>query len=278
VAAGTGSAAVKRQAEVLRMEVDLMAQAKDIDAAMAKLKQMRDGAREQIAQMGADPGSISLGGAHVYVDPNERNRQMQRAMQMRSSGRRAPTSAPALPITLASALKAEWQLKPGSPDESLVLSQTLKQKVTDLIQSLKQKANDAAKSAAEEEQEEENSADMQISYNDGSSTAGEPAFLFVAKVTPEEQAKAAADAFQKARSQAEMLAKAAGAEIGAVRSLSTTVTSAGPSSFGGYYNSYAQQMVYRMAQGQSSEAMEAVGTDPGSVQVTITVVASFTVK
>jgi hypothetical protein len=108
---------------------------------------------------------------------------------------------------------------------------------------------------------------------------GEPKFTYVATLSDEEQAKATADAFAKARAQAGRLAKAAGTDLGPLLYLSSRRT---PTANAGNPNEYMAQVYQNMLAGGrppgTGDAAEAVGTSPSNVGVRITVTASFATR
>jgi uncharacterized protein YggE len=108
---------------------------------------------------------------------------------------------------------------------------------------------------------------------------GEPVFLFVCKISDEDRAKALADAFQKARREADRLARAAAAELGALHHLDSQNQGGGddnPYVSNGRF--YRQQSRVSQLGDPDEQAREAVGTQPGKVTLRVTVSASFTLK
>jgi uncharacterized protein YggE len=115
--------------------------------------------------------------------------------------------------------------------------------------------------------------------NDGPKP-GEPIFLFVSRIPEADREKAIAEAFQKAKTQATKLAKAAGVELGGLKSLSSRSNSGGGNEYG--YNSQAyrmMQMAQRMQMTGDDEdeenSAEALGAEAGPVKFNVVVTASF---
>ena len=275
---GNGVVTLKPQPGILRLQVDLTAEGKDMKDALAKLKEAQNAIKPQVLSLGASEASVSFQTPRVGNATNDRRQQMERMMRSRMAKKATTAGAPGTPVTLTTTLKAEWPRKSAAAEEMLVTSQELKQKVQAII-----KAASRTNAASEEEREEaEGSPDMSnMPYDDGSPKPGEPMIIFVGKVSDDELAKATADAFKKAKDEAARLAKAAGAELGALRMLSGQA--AFPSmdeSYGGY-NPYYQRLMYMAAQqqrGGGDASREAVGMDPGSVKMDVTVMASFGIK
>src|SRR5437870_2164807 len=68
--AGTGTVAIKRPADVLRMEVTLIAEGKDAAEAVAKLKELQTAAKTKLLALGAAEGSVDVGTARAQVSDN----------------------------------------------------------------------------------------------------------------------------------------------------------------------------------------------------------------
>ena len=120
--------------------------------------------------------------------------------------------------------------------------------------------------AEEEELAEEMEGEVMM-YNDESQPKpGEPIFLFVTRISPQDRAQALAAAFAKARRQAEELSKAAGSELGALQGLSRQ-DSLNAFNFGmnsAFGNGRGQQIMQlmseRVEQGENDD--EAIGRNP----------------
>src|SRR2546422_6050704 len=82
--AGTGMVSIKRQADVLRMEVILTAEGKDAAEAVAKLGDLQAAAKAKLLALGAAEGSVDVGTARAQMS-NDRQQQMQRMVRMRMS-------------------------------------------------------------------------------------------------------------------------------------------------------------------------------------------------
>ncbi len=281
---GQGSVEIKRQADVLRVQVDLLARGKDPKEALAKLKERREAAKTQLAALGADKQAISIGEPAISADTSDSRRQMQMMVMQRmraglGKAKKPDKTKTSPPVTVTATLKADLPLKGTGVEEALVAAHQLQEKIksADLagMKELEQlKADD------EELAEEMAEADMMGMYNQGQPRPGEPVFLFVAKVTEQERDKALAEAFQKAKREAGRLARAAGAELGTLGNLhSSSQSSSGDATNPYDYGRYMQ--VARMSglggDGEES-ATEAVGAQPGQVSLRISVTASFSLK
>ncbi|HEY8668284.1 MAG TPA: SIMPL domain-containing protein [Tepidisphaeraceae bacterium] len=274
VVSGTGIASIERKPDVLRLSLDIAADGKDMKDALAKLRALQEAAKKKLGELGADAKSIDAGDVQTNGAASARQEQMARMMRQRGGGRK-PASAPAAMVHLSSTIKAEWPLT-GSGDELLVSSAELVRKV---------KAADLSgkKTASPAEQEEAEEGEQQYMDETGQAAAGEPVVMFIAKISPDEQAKATAEAFKKAKDECARLAKAAGVELNNLQTLSSRAM---PMGMDQDYNQYArqyQQYAYRMMQqlGNGEEGVtptEAVGMQPTKVSMTVTVTASFGIK
>jgi hypothetical protein len=147
------------------------------------------------------------------------------------------------------------------------------------------------KLSGEDEEMSQELAGMQANMGGDPSQAqpGTPTFTLVSKITPQDHSRALADAFQKAKTRAQETARAAGAELGALRQIGSTAQSGGDSGDAENPNQVynrAMQAYYRSmgmgdSGGQPNDAanpLEAAGTQPGDVAFHVTVNASFELK
>lgn len=277
---GAGVVVIERQPDLIRMELQLSAEGKDAKEAMSKVKELEAAARKKLADLGASDGSIKVDEVQIGGANNPRQQQMAQMMRQRMGrgGAAKPATQASPPVTATATLQAEWPLK-GSAEERAVAAYDLGQKVkaADL-------SGHKAKPATpeEEEQNEEAMAEMQMQQN-GQQMPGEPVFLYISRISDDEQATALAGAFKKAQDQAMHLAKAAGVELGALSSLSSSSTpDIDYDQYGGYGGGAYQRYVYRMMRqlqtGQSEPVTEAVGNNPAKVAIHVTVNAAFAVK
>lgn len=279
---GSGSSTIKCQPEVLRMQVDLSAKAQTLEEALAKLKAKRESAASKLAELGADAKSVEFGDAHIDTAVSMQQRQMEGMVRqrMRQLGRggRKPTKKP---ITVSAQLTAEWKLSAASPEALLLEGHAIQQKVRDA--DLAAASDDEEQSEADAELAEE-MAEMGADFLDPSQLKpGEPVFMYACPVSQEQQTKAYAEAFSKAKASAEQLSRAAGAELGPLRGLTAQQTPF--NQFANYYGGYMDPMAQRVQQiiaQQSVEsggrAEEAIGSQPHEVTYPVHVTATFDVK
>ena len=183
--------------------------------------------------------------------------------------RRSSAPAAAAKVAVGCVVHIDWAIK-GDADTALELAALLKDKVAT------SKIFDQPKAAASEADEE--AAAMMGSSDEGNPM--EPRYYFVAKFTEAERAKATAEAFAKAKTQAARLAKAAGGDIGALRSVTARDASQTLSDLMesyGYNNSYYVQRMLEQ-RGQAAQNDEVFSDAPGDISHTVSVQAAFALK
>jgi uncharacterized protein YggE len=280
---GQGTFELKRQPEYLRVQVDVLAKGKDVKEALAKLREQRQAAQKQLEALGFDPKSIDFGEPKITTEKSDRGRHMEMMMRrMRNQGKKTtqkPKEAP--PIFVSSALKAELRLAAADPEELLIAAHTLEQrmKAADLGG-----AKDLKQVSPQDEELAQEQAEEFMDFNEADGPKrGEPIFLYISKVSEEEQAKALAQAFKNAKRQASQLAQAAGVALGSLHHLEDHSSASAPEELGVLDNPYSYRLVqqaWQLTRTASEDARtgEAIGLQPGKVSYRIAVSASFELK
>jgi uncharacterized protein YggE len=286
---GSGTTTLERPAERMRMQIDVLAKAKNLNAAIDQLKKHRATAEKQLATLGAIGDSIKFGEAHI--DENEEdeqrrmNRMMQRQMMQQRRGSRKPEKekekeADSKPVKLKVRLTADWPL---TAKESLGLLVETK-KLQDAIKAADLAgAKEALQPTPEEAELEEESEDMSFSYSSNQGPKpGEPTFVYVVNIPMEERDKALAEAVREAKEEATTLAKAAGIELGALKSISTNrdsdVTDDEDQDAMRQMYRYGYRQFRQGAMNRSNKTQEAVGINPGAVKFRVFATVSFNIK
>ena len=282
---GHGSVELKRTPEFVRVQVDILAKGKDVTEALGKLRERRQTAQKSLEQLGAAANGIEFGKASIVTENNDRRAmQMMMMRQMQMQGKKPaqkPKEPP--PVTVSCTLKAEIRLGATDPEELLIAAHTLEErlKLADLggTKALKQ-----ATPQDEEMEQEEAMAMMNYGNNEGPKR-GEPIFVYVSKISEDEQLKARADAFKQAQREASKLAKAAGVELGPLAHLDdhsspSYGTEETYNAFDGNYAYRVQQMLGYARSGYSGNQQwgEAIGLQPGRVSLQVVLSASFELK
>jgi uncharacterized protein YggE len=285
VVSGTGAVAISRPSEVMRMQIALLAKGGTLKDAMASLKARSDAARTRLVELGAVKDSITIGPAQISEQRNDRNRQieMMMASRLKRGGKSAAKSKVTPPVIVSAQLTAEWRLTGKTGDELLLAVHPLQEKIKGAdIGGTKE----AEKLSPEQEELLEEAESSGFNFSSGDEPKpGEPTFLFVARISDDERDKATAQAYEKARLQAARLAKAAGAELGALRTLQNAGFSGGDEYDFGWSSYSSSSYAYRAMQlarsRQSTDEdddTEAVGVAPGEIKYKVTIMASFDIK
>ena len=280
---GTGTVVLRRAPDTLRLKVEVFARGKTVKEALAALKERRAAIRAQLGALGATDESIRFADPQINSAVLDRQRQMELMIRSRMAQKPAARKdAPAPPVVVSANLTAEWPLKGEGVEEWLVVAATLEAKVKAADLPGKK---DLEKPSVEDEELREEMAGIEPNAdpNDPTARQGEPAFLFVSKLSDADRASALADAFARARAGAEAMARAAGATLGPLRRLQ-----GGPQS-GEQFEDPAQiQADYlRALRGgggqvdpadEPESALEAVGASPGAVSYRVRLSAAFALK
>lgn len=269
---GNGVAVVKAAPETLRMSVLMSITGKDIKDAMANLKARQDAVRPQLVAAGAVEKSVRCTPTEVAGGANDPQQRMAMMMQarMRAMGKAKPEAAGAKAVTVKSTLTAEFSLKAEKPEQSTIMAYELQEKVKAM-----NLGGPPAKTAESAEAQEE--AEEMMGMDDGQPKPGEPTFIYVARIGADQRAKATADAFNKAKAEANRLGAAAGVSVGAIQHLSATSM---PQMTHGMNYSYQMAMAQMMmnADGtptQSDSPDEVIGANAHEVALQVAVSASF---
>ena len=273
---------IKRPPDTLRMQVQLSGHGKDVKDALAKLKSRRDAVKAKLVELGANKETVEVGEARAAVEDSSRRRQMEMMVQqrMRQQGRRAPKKEETKPVSLSVEVKAEWALKGQNAEQLLIAAYDIQQKVTPELAKL-----NVAEEMSPEELELAEEMGQNMGMDDGQPKPGEPSFVYVARISGDELAKALASAYDKAKTQATQLSQAAGATLGPLEQLAShesMVDMENPFNGNSYRSNpyFYRAMVQQQQQPfkDSGGPTEAVGIDPSQVAVSITIVASFGLK
>ncbi len=180
-------------------------------------------------------------------------------------------------------LTAQWPLAGDTTEKLLLAAEALREK----IKAAELTGGKEVPKLSPEEQEvaEETAAEMSRNMGGDEETAkpGEPRFLFVARISPQDRQTALSGAFAKAKAQAAELAKAAGAGLGPLTGLSGEAGGMGGYSPYSRYNSYNRgdyEFLQQIAQAAGAEEQhnEAVAPRPDGIGFDFVVNATFAVE
>jgi uncharacterized protein YggE len=280
--AGSGMVVIERAPDVMRMQVQLLATAPTIKDALTALKKRQDSATAQVLALGAAKNSVKAEPAAIAEPSGDRNRQIQMMMRqrMQAGGARRKTAAKTTePVRLSTTFTADWPFKAASHDEQLAAAHDLQQKLRALDLSGAKEASTL--SAEEQELAEEAETEFAVYGGEQGEDPSKPRFVFLATINEADYDKALAEAFQKATAQAERLARAAGRQLGELRSVSTfdQAQSYDDSDYYNRYGSSAYNLLQRFRQKQTDTSeLTAAGVAPGAVKLTVTVTASYKLR
>jgi hypothetical protein len=288
VVSGNGVIVISRKPETMRLQIVLQGKGANLKDALASIKARGEAAKKQLVTLGAGKDSIKLDDAKIAEPDNDQQQQQMRRqimMMQRATGKAVKPGKKAAktpdPILVSATITAEWKLEAKSADELLMAVHGLQEKIkgADIAGTKDAERLTPEQEEALEEMQAENGFN---SYNQNEGPKpGEPVFLFVTHISDADRDKAFGDAYQKAKTDAGRIAKAAGAELGDLKSLSARSAS-GNANQG--YNSRAYRAVQmaRMAAGGSDDddenSTEAVGADPSLVKFNVTIMAAFDLK
>jgi len=282
----SGSASIKKPPQLLRLHMELGAKAGSLKEALTKLGTLRAAAKKQLEELGAASASIEVGDAKVLPGKTDQRRQMAMMVRqrMKAGGKAASQPAQKELVTVSLSLTAEWPLKEGSAEDRLLFVQELQDKIKAADLGGQKEAQQLSAEEQELAEEEEAQMSSYMSEDEGPKF-GEPAFLYVAKLTEEERAKGLADAFGKAKAEAGRLAAAAGVPLGTLCQLVSSNLYGRSSSYGDEWSDFdysSNRAYYRLMQRSAARSAdnpdEAIGVNPGSVSVRLAVQASFSIK
>jgi uncharacterized protein YggE len=269
---GSGTVEIKRQPEILRVQFEVMARGKTLKEALDKLKARRDEVRTELVKLGARKDAVTFGDPGLAEDGTNRRDRVEMLIRERNRALGKPKPKGDTPAVVAVMVRAEFPLAAADPEAFLVAARELQEKVKAAeLGGLKDKSK-----LTPEEEEAAAEAIGGPGPGDGEPPRGEPVFLYVSKITEQERSKALAEAFAKAKREAERLARAAGGELGGLHHLANQFQSViDPDELYGRRGFYPGRMVLGSS---DDEADEAVGAQAGKVTLRVGVVVQFKLK
>jgi uncharacterized protein YggE len=274
-----GTTELRRHPEALRVQIELLTRGKSVEEALAKMKERRAAVRTQLTGLGATKDSI------VFADNNLSSEKTEQQLQMEKMGRRggsregkAAKTKQAPPVVISSVVTAEFPLAGADSDAVLAAVHGFQQKVKAAdIGGLKRGEHQTA----QEDEIDEEMALAGEAMDPGEVKRGEPMFLFVCKLSEADRAKARAEAFAKAKRDAENLARAAGARLGELNTLSgQSAPGADFDEVSGMSRAMYYSMRHAIANQEASgiDSGEAVSPAPGKITVRVSVSATFNLR
>ncbi len=187
--------------------------------------------------------------------------------RMQSRGKKAAKPPIAAPVTVTELLTAQWSLEAETPEQMLVLAQTLQEKIkaADLAG-----IKDAEKLSPEEEELADEASQMMDTSGEQRTPAGQPYFMFIARLSQADREKLLSEAFAKAKTQAADLAKAADVELGPLTGISGQCggqRNLGDEEYNPFNNSSSirRMLAQQTGEGGDETRYEAMSNDPAAV-------------
>jgi Protein of unknown function (DUF541) len=276
----SGSFEVKKQADLVRIQIEMFGKGVDLKEALAKLKTRRVAAQKFFEGLGVPGAVVDFSNPKITTEknPQEQHMRMMMRMQMQQGKPAKAKAKEPPPVVVSCEMKAEVPLAAAAPEDQLLAANALEERVKSAdLGGSKSLAHVTAQDDEQNQEEMENQGEQEPKR-------GTPIFIYVSKLTEDEQSMAIAQAFKKAKRQAGLLAKAAGAELGSLQQLYLDGSSENYSSELWQEiqaDAFSQQMYQRMFGGypgnvsSDRSSPEAVGLHPGKVIYRVGLTAGF---
>lgn len=210
---GQGHAIRTPHPTALRIQLSLTAKGKSVEEALSRLHERQSAAADFLVKLGSEKKSIRHGPLNLTAGDDSRG-QLQRMIRQRASGRPKGKDAPkqtpeAKTVGLSATLTAEFRLEAKDADALFLAGRKLQEKI---------KAAKLAKAKAEEEKKTEEDGPEENEdfspYGDRDRDPNEPLAVYVARISKDERDQAMAEAFQKAKQDAQESAGSIGTAFG----------------------------------------------------------------
>ena len=267
------------------MYLQLTGKGKTLEEALAVLRERREAVAAQLAKLGVDRSALVFTPPGVDDSAGAQQRRMEVMIAQRMGGRNAKKARKPIkpPVAVTTTLTANWPLAGDTTEKLLLAADTVREKV----KAAELSGGKEVPKLSPEEQEVAEEMAAEIARNSGNdeeqAKPGEPHFLFLARLSPQERQAALAEAFAKAKVQAAELAKAAGTGLGSLTGLSGQGASGGMGNPYARYNPYnrgefdfVQQIVQNA--GTDEQQGEALAPRPDGIGFDFIVNATFAVE
>jgi hypothetical protein len=205
---GSGTVTVRQRPSLLLMTVPLRAAAPTLELRLAKLKKQCEEASEWLKRLNA--ARVEFGEPYFADQTGKDPLARMRALTSTALGARpAPSSPSERGRDVRMVLTAVWPIAALSAEEILVLVDRLRFEAA-----TEPGAPETAEEPSPWATPEENLQHMMTQMQLPAADEGTPGFLFIAQLGEEQVEKASAEAFVRARQNAERLARAAGMRLG----------------------------------------------------------------
>lgn len=273
VITGRGNAVSKGSPEVLRMHIQFAAKDKELSKALANIEALKTAARAQLGLLGVEESSIEFGDPRLgQASTNEQQQMQMMIMQRMRRGTRTSETTSDEDVNVTMALKADWKIAGDSISEKLIFVHDLQKRIKEA--NLAGRKDKEQLSLEEQElMEEMQGMGMYGDYGQPQQKPGEPSYSFVRVVSTDQREGLMKEAFEKAKSDAEQLAKAASVALGDLSSLTYTINQPGDQN--NPYFQYAQAFGYPMGPAGEQNKNEATSGSFGELAYAVIVIATF---
>lgn len=273
VITGRGNAVSKGSPEVLRMHIQFAAKDKELSKALANIEALKTAARAQLGLLGVEESSIEFGDPRLgQASTNEQQQMQMMIMQRMRRGTRTSETTSDEDVNVTMALKADWKIAGDSISEKLIFVHDLQKRIKEA--NLAGRKDKEQLSLEEQElMEEMQGMGMYGDYGQPQQKPGEPSYSFVRAVSTDQREGLMKEAFEKAKSDAEQLAKAASVALGDLSSLAYTINQPGDQN--NPYFQYAQAFGYPMGPAGEQNKNEATSGSFGELAYAVIVIATF---
>lgn len=207
---GTGSVTIRVRPAVLLTLVPVRAAEPSLDYGLARLRAQADQTAALLKRLGA--GSVEAGEPHFADQPDKKGPMAQAREVARRMGGAGPVGVPARGSAVRLVLTAAWDIAGLSAEETLLLIDRLRFE-TAAPDPPSDPPDDPPEWADPQEQVQAMMAKM-AQLHDPAEDDAAAAFLFVARPGPADDDRALAEAFARARRDAERTARAVGRRLG----------------------------------------------------------------
>jgi hypothetical protein len=304
---GQGHVVLRPKVTILRFHLVLSERGDDMETVLKSLDRRGDAFRKALLEAKATKDSIKLDGPRLvgqlqplgelipavqYWGKGKANQQAQMNAPAQQAPNQTPYSAPlsqtpaseakrAPRIMVQISLTAEWPLEGASSPALLVEADRIVLQVHEQIKDLMPKPKTPVRQVPSPKLQKSSDPFDQDEQEDqdDASQASQPSYAFVGRVSAEQIRKAQSEAFEHAKAGAAATAEIGGRLIGAMESMSVSLTRPGGYDFEDPFASGPTYVQPPTMQPQSlddrSAPTEAVGLDPSSLQYPISVSAIF---
>jgi|GEM_PF-4889426 len=227
--ASEGSAKLKKEPTHLKLSIELSAKGKSTEEAAKNLDTLIANAKKKLTPLNPVADSVKTSSPTFLAFGDAQKAKVEQMLRARMQGSQQPIPAGLKMAKVTKAkttLSATWELKTDTLLKKASLAEDIKTAITNA--DLPELTKKGALSAAQEEAAQEMAARRSRGYysDDEEVPPGTPRFFFSATISEEEREKLIKEAFEKAKANAEQIARVTGVKVGKVKTLAVNSHSA----------------------------------------------------